>query len=643
MFKNTTLLARLLCIFILLPFLRLTQATFLKTKQVYIDRRWTHRPVCDIRAPAPPKNPRAFSTDCRLLIQEQVTGGAGPLGSRLLFRGSTAWKEEVLPNLYISRVPPYSIWSTSLGDCGISFRVHRPMRPSTWPIVQEALKSIAETCVYGKGQGGQLVEGGVEVFISTQRVHQIREAGLGFSVGNLDTTNQRPGLRHPELLPQDPRDELRRRSRQGASMEGLGPQPGSLAASSSSPAGPSRASAAGAGLHTHLEYPPRQSQAEKNRICALVDRVIPQALTPSQLAKVNLCCRVSVGVCSFATGAIIGGVIDQRLLVPIVALGSAAGLGLATLREARMGMATSSTPSSETPSPLSWAPLPPVKRHLTLSPRTPPQPPPQPAGPGRFDVERQEEYRRTCAQLPNARLTDAQRKHRQIFCCKLFGSLCVVGTGAAVSTYTGHLGMGAPWMAMGGAMTYASARSFRKVPKLRSSREDSPSAVEDPPTPVKRHLALFPRNSAPPQPTTSAGHFDVERQEELRRRCAEVRNAQPSNVHKEHMETFCCKLFSALCLAGTGAVVSANTGHVGMGAPWVAAGGVLSYAAVRDFRKAARLPGPREGSPSPADPAALVKRHVPLSPRTPPPLPLSTLTPPPPKPYLPTPAPATRP
>lgn len=525
MFKTTTLLARLLCIFFLLPFLRLTQATFPKTKQVSIGRRWTHRPVCEFRALASPQNPRAFSTDCRLLIQEQVTRGTGPLGSRLLFRGagqfggSIAWKEEVLPNLLISRVPPYSIWSTSLGDCGISFGVHRPMRPSTWPIVQEALKSIAETCVYGKGQGGQLVEGGVEVFISTQHVHRIREAGLGFSVGRLDTTNRRPGLRHPELLPQDPRNELRRRSHQGASMEGLGPQPGSLAASSSSPAGPSRASAAGAGLRTHLEYPPRQSQAEKNRICALVDRVIPQALTPSQLAKVRLCCRVSVGVCSFATGAIIGGVIDQRLLVPIVALGSAAGLGLATLREAReSGIATSSTPPSETPSPLLWAPLPSVKRHLTLSPRTPPQPPPQPAGPGRFDVERQEEYRRTCAQLPNARLTDAQRKHRQIFCCKLFGSLCLVGTGAAMGTYTGHLGMGAPWMVVGGAMTYASVRDFRKVPRLRGSREHSPSVVEDPPTPVKRHLPIFPRDSPPPQPATSAGHFDVERQEEHRRR-----------------------------------------------------------------------------------------------------------------------------
>jgi len=77
--------------------------------------------------------------------------------------------------------------------------------------------------------------------------------------------------------------------------------------------------------------------------------------------------------------------------------------------------------------------------------------------------------------------------------------------------------------------------------------------------------------------------------------------------------------------------VSANTGHVGMGAPWVAAGGVLSYAAARDFRKASRLLGLREDSPSPADPASLVKRHVPLSPRAPPPLPLSTLAPPPPQ------------
>jgi len=87
-----------------------------------------------------------------------------------------------------------------------------------------------------------------------------------------------------------------------------------------------------------------------------------------------------------------------------------------------------------------------------------------------------------------------------------------------MGTYTGHLGMGAPWMVVGGAMTYASVRDFRKVPRLRGSREHSPSVVEDPPTPVKRHLPIFPRDSPPPQPATSAGHFDVERQEEHRRR-----------------------------------------------------------------------------------------------------------------------------
>jgi hypothetical protein len=40
----------------------------------------------------------------------------------------------------------------------------------------------------------------------------------------------------------------------------------------------------------------------------------------------------------------------------------------------------------------------------------------------------------------------------------------------------------------------------------------------------------------------------------------------------------------------------------------MAAGGALSYAAVRDVRKAARLPRPREDLPSPADPANLVRR-----------------------------------
>lgn len=378
MFSNTPLLVRLLCIFILLPFLRLTQATSLKTKHVSIDRRWTHPPVCEFRTFASPKNPRAFSEDCRLLIQEHITRGPGPLGSRLFtgvvqLGGSTAWKEEVLPNSLVSGIPPHSIWSTSRGDCGISFGVHRPMRPSTWPIVQEALRSIADTCVYGKGQGGKLVEGGVQVFISTQYVNRVRQVSLGFGLGRMDTTNRRPGLRHPELLPQDPRAELRRRSHEGASMERLAPQPGSLASSGSAPAGASRASAAGAELRAHPEYPPRQPQAEKNRICALVDRFNPETLTPAQQAKAKLCCKLGVGVCSFAAGAMVGGVIDQKLLVPLVALGSVSGLGLAALPNVReLRIAGSSTPSPERPSPLSMVPLPPVKRYIPLSPRTPP-------------------------------------------------------------------------------------------------------------------------------------------------------------------------------------------------------------------------------------------------------------------------------
>lgn len=351
MFKNAPLLVRLLCIFVLLPFLRLTQATPLKTNQAFIDRRWTHPPVCEFRTFDSPQNPRAFSEDCRLLIQEHITSGPGPLGSRLStgvvqLGGSTAWKEEVLPNSLISGVPPHSIWSTSRGDCGISFGVHRPMGPSTWPIVQEALKSIAETCVYGKGQGGKLVEGGVQVFISTQYVNRVRQAGLGFGLGRMDTSNRRPGLRHPELLPQDPRAELRRRGHEGASMEGLAPQPGSLASSGVAPAGASRTSAAGAELRAHPEHPRRQSQAEKNRICALVDRFNPETLTPAQQAKVKLCCKLGVGVCSFAAGVMVGGVIDQKLLVPLVALGSVSGLGLAALPNVREWRSAGSFTSS---------------------------------------------------------------------------------------------------------------------------------------------------------------------------------------------------------------------------------------------------------------------------------------------------------
>jgi hypothetical protein len=51
-------------------------------------------------------------------------------------------------------------------------------------------------------------------------------------------------------------------------------------------------------------------------------------------------------------------------------------------------------------------------------------------------------------------------------------------------------------------MTFASVRDFRKAPRLRGPREGSPSAVEDPPTLVKRHLALFPRAPPAPQPPT---------------------------------------------------------------------------------------------------------------------------------------------
>lgn len=605
MLRDSSLVLQLLCIFAILPFLASAQAFSLTSGQTVIDRRSpTHRPECEQRTLDVPPIPTAFTADCLLLIKEQVLGPGGPLES------STAWRKEVL------RSPSYSIFSTSLGECAIAFGIKGRLNPTTWKTVKRAIRSIGRICVEDKYRGGTQDETGFKVYISTRRVLSLRQVSLKTEFGKPFNSQRRRGTRNVEL---------RRRIYEGQGIEGLSSRPGSLAPPSSPRAGRSQSlpSSPRAGIANHFDVSAPQRQVERSQICAQIGQLDPRSrLSPEQRAKIKLCCKIGVGACSFAVGALIGGVYDLNVVAPLFAMGSVSAFGLATLgdvqeiRNARSssssGYTTLATPPHD-PSNL-------VKRLQTLEPRTPPS---RPRGRIRsFEVETQAEYRRRCAQRPNPALSAAQAKAMQQLCCKLFTGFCMTAAGAAIGavseTSVGDIRIpmlpGIPLMAGGALLAGTAVHEFRNPARLPAP---SPPSPPDAANLVRRGVELEPRTPPTPRPSqpSRVQHFGIQTEAEYRRLCTRRQNRMISEAQAGELGHLCCKFFTGLCMIGAGSAVSAlssqNSAGIGMlpGIPLIAGGTLIASSALNSIRQGATLPGPRARV---SDAAHLVRREAAL-------------------------------
>ncbi|MCJ1245900.1 hypothetical protein MMC30_003104 [Trapelia coarctata] len=585
MTRATSLLVKLLCIFNILTVLVSAQ---IPSEQILIGRK--HHPECEQRSREAPPMPKAFKRDCHLLIKEQVTSGAGPWG------GSTAWREEVFHS------PAYSIWSTSSGECAITFGVTGRLTPPTWNTVARGIKSIASICVDEQHRGGTQGEAGVKVYISTRRVLPSRQTSLKAEFGKSSNSQRRPRTRNPEL---------RRRIFEGKEMEGFSVRPGARAPPNSSPPGRSRSlpSSPRAGMRSH---PAPQQQVEKSRICARVEQLDPRSLSPEQRAKVKLCCKLGVAACSFAAEALTGGGIDTKLVIPLFAVGSASGLGLAVLgnvngsHNARVSFASGPSTSSAL-----------LHDPSNLVKRTPPPHPSQLGRAQRFDVESEAAYRRMCARTQNQILSEAQAREIRHLCCKIFTGLCMMSAGGIVSAISGNHPAGIPILPglplLGGGAVIAGS-AFHNLRK--TSRLPGPSSTPDPANLVKRAPPPTPRlSSQPPR----MQHFDVETEAAYRQMCARRQSTNLSEAKAKGMRNFCCKFFTGFCTIGAGGALSwPNSAGIPMlpGMPLIAAGTLMAAHAVDEFR----TPGRRAAAAAVAnDPANLVRRERGLEPRTPPP------------------------
>lgn len=192
-----------------------------------------------------------------------------------------------------------------------------------------------------------------------------------FTIG---VNNQvRPNMRRPPLHP--PWDgELCRRTVEDVRIE-LPASPDPQTSPNWPRIGTSVTSPPQAGTPTHPASFPAQRQAENSRICALLEQSNPNSMSPEQQARRKLCCKVGVSLCSFAVGGALRYAIDPRFVMPLLAVGSMSGLGLAVLSEYQLirNAGYASPVASTTPSGSPRASSP-VRRQRSLEARAPPQP-----------------------------------------------------------------------------------------------------------------------------------------------------------------------------------------------------------------------------------------------------------------------------